>query len=237
MLSDVRIEAYRTNPNEHDLDLLALYVWNLALGESLYPVLQSFEIALRNTLNNAIGSVEGIRWYDSPDVLINPWARTKVTEAKQNLQREGKPLDPGRVVASLEFGVWTHLLNREYEQGPNRPPTQRPLWPRLTRTAFPYLPGTVRGRHDISRRFNAIRRLRNRVFHHEPIWSGRRVNPNQVVPLATQHAEVLEAIGWISPELAATVCLLDRFPAVHAAGTAPFRQQLEDYCRNNGITI
>jgi hypothetical protein len=51
--------------------------------------------------------------------------------------------------------------------------------------------------------------LRNRVFHHEPIWYWR--------DLAQQHAQLLETINWINPAMRSLIGVLDRFPGVHAA--------------------
>ena len=233
-LSDARLDAYRAGPSESDLDLLARYAWNAALGAALYPPLQGIEVALRNTLDAAVVRTSGASWFDLPTILVEPWAQGKVVEAKQKLARQRKPIEPGRVVAELDFGFWTSLLNVAYEQGPNRPSTQVPLWPRLLPGAFPHAGSAVRGRYSLSARFNAIRDLRNRVSHHESIWRGRRLPNGGRVDLATQHAELLDALGWISPELRESIVLHDSFPAVYQQGMAPFRERLEQYCRERG---
>ncbi len=51
-----------------------------------------------------------------------------------------------------------------------------------------------------------IRRLRNRVFHHERIV--------HMAQLKDIHGRVLETIGWISPELLHVALLVDEFDAV-----------------------
>lgn len=103
-----------------------------------------------------------------------------VASAKQKLAEVGKPLEADRIVAELNFGFWSNLLNRPYEQ-------QQVLWPTLLRAVFPYAPARFRNRPALSRRFNEIRQLRNRIFHHEPIWD----TPN----LLQSHANIIEAIG------------------------------------------
>ncbi len=233
-LSDARLDAYRASASESDLELLARYAWNTALAAALYPSLQGIEVALRNSLHAAITRHHGDDWFDMPSLLVEPWAQGKVLEAKQKLQRQRKPIEAGRVVAELDFGFWTSLLNVAYEQGPNRPRSQIPLWPRLVPTAFPHSGSPVRGRHSLSARFNAIRDLRNRASHHEPIWRGRRLQDGRRIDLATQHAEVLDALRWISPEMRETISLHDPFPAVYQQGMAPFHQRLEQYCRERG---
>ncbi len=102
------------------------------------------------------------------------------------------------MVAELTFGFWITLLDRRYE---------RVLWPRLLRSAFPHMPAAIRQRQTLSKRFDDIRKLRNRVFHHEPILN----RPN----LIQEHAAIIDAIGWISPAMKEMTKAIDRFPAVH----------------------
>jgi hypothetical protein len=78
----------------------------------------------------------------------------------------------------------------------------------------PSSPRSIRSRKELSPLLNRMRHLRNRVFHHEPVWHWSN--------LAQQHALALDLIGWFSPELRATIEPGDRFRAVHTAGVAPF---------------
>lgn len=50
-------------------------------------------------------------------------------------------------------------------------------------------------------------RLRNRVFHYEPIW--------QLDALKDDHRMMLEHIGWLSPTLRDLVEINDRFSVVY----------------------
>ncbi|WP_177420368.1 Abi family protein [endosymbiont of Lamellibrachia barhami] len=77
------------------------------------------------------------------------------------LSRQHKVLNPGRIIAELNFGFWSSMLDKCYEQV---------LWPQLIKTAFPYMPRKIRTRKVLSQQFHKIRQLRNRIFHHEPIW-------------------------------------------------------------------
>lgn len=91
---------------------------------------------------------------------------------------------------------------------------------------LPHLPRRHRTRQFVSAHLNGIRLLRNRVFHDEPVWHGR--------DLARRHQDILAAIGWVSPVLAATSAPLDRFPAVYAPGSSAFRADVEAFCRRHG---
>jgi len=71
---------------------------------------------------------------------------------------------------------------------------------------------------------SAIRRLRNRVFHHEPIWHWQN--------LLQQHQDMLEAISWLDRAIADTVLLFDRFPTVYVQGSTPYGQQINQLHQN-----
>ena len=211
-VSDVRFEGYRRAPTETVADLLPRYVWNMALSEALYPTLQALEIALRNRINEAAAVEFDDPWWLERTPLMNPRELASVTTVKAELTRRGKPVEVGRVVAELTFGFWTSLFDRRYE---------RVLWPKLLRSAFPWMPRRQRTRQELSRRFTAIRHLRNRVFHHEPIWHWR--------DLAQQHTGLVDVLGWMNPEFRDLTVLLDRFPMVYGEGVDGYERRLEEF--------
>jgi hypothetical protein len=210
-LSSDRINAYRRSSAETDLDLLERYFWNMALCEAIYPTLQSLEIALRNNIHDAATRRHRTtEWLIQRPPVLHASEQAEVAAALGRLGRSSKPVTSSRIVAELHFGFWTSLLDRRYEQR---------LWPRLLRDVFPNLPRRRRTRHTVSARMSEMRRLRNRVFHHEPIWHWQN--------LPQLHQELLETIRWLDQAMADTVSLFDRFPDVYTKGSSPYRQQLE----------
>ena len=117
------------------------------------------------------------------------------------------------IIAELNFGFRTSLLDRRYEQV---------LWPQLIKAAFPYMPKRIRTRRVLSRRFHKVRQLRNRIFHHEPIWYWQ--------DLPQQHEQILEAISWIEPAVKDLVMTIDRFSPIYQHGLQDIEQQLEKFC-------
>ena len=212
-ISESRFGPYR-QPGDSAADGLARYLWNVALGESLYPVLQSLEVALRNSIHDAAAQAFGeAHWFDTIPVA----QETRIlTVAAARLRQANKTPRPDDLVAALPLGFWVNLFYSRYEQK---------LWPRLLKEVFPYIPAGIRRRNYISQRLNPIRHLRNRVFHHEPIWHW----PD----LAQHHQEALEVIGWINPELLALVQLLDRFPEVYAQGPERYFEELRRWGGRN----
>jgi len=213
-LSAERLEAYRRRAAaDDDLNLFCHYVWNIALSESLYPSLQALEVVLRNSIHEAARVHFGRDdWFDDVEIIHHRHEVDALEKARTKLRRERKQPDVGRIIAELNFGFWTSLLDRRYEQV---------LWPAMIRQAFPHMPRRQRTRVNLVKRFNEVRTLRNRIFHHEPIWYW---------PLADKHARVLEAIHWIEPAMLELIATVDRFPQVYADGIAPIEAKLRAFC-------
>lgn len=206
-ISGVRLESYRPTPTSTDLEMIVTYLWNVALSEALFPALQGIEIALRNSISAGLADRYGTdRWYDRPGIL-EPIQAAAVAHAKQAIATSNKPVTSGRVIAELNFWFWTSLLSQPYYHR---------IWaPRqfaLIDHVFPNVSHSFRNRKKLHRRCNAIRGLRNRVFHFEPIWD----DPT----LQQEHADILGALAWISPTMQATVLLTDRFDDMYINGQA-----------------
>lgn len=205
-ISHERLEAYRRE--DDDGTVLTRYLWNTMLSESLYPILQYLEVALRNSIHTSVSTAYNRNdWYNIMPSVLEPQQRDMVLDAMRKLRDAHKPLTPGRIVAELTFGFWTSLFNRPYEAPPSGDPR---LWPRLLAPVFPGMPRRIRTRRTLSRQLNDVRTLRNRVFHHEPIW--------HYPGLARQHDELLNLVRWINPDMYEAIRLLDRFLNVAANG-------------------
>ena len=190
-----------------NIDQFAHYLWNMALCESLYPPLQCLEVTLRNSIHDsATMAFANPEWYES--VLVER-ERVHIVRARTRLESQGKAPRTDDIIAALSLGFWVNLFYRSYEQQ---------FWPRMLAEVFPYLSPQLRTRRNVFRRLDPIRNLRNRVFHHEPIWYWQ--------DLKERHAEILEAIGWINPEMLKVVSTVDRFPEVYAHGLQRCRQSL-----------
>ena len=79
-------------------------------------------------------------------------------------------------------------------------------------------PSPIRNRHSLNRKFDDVRFLRNRVFHHEPIWHWD--------DLPLRHQRIVEYIGYINPTQQKLNHLLDRFESVHASGWKSYRAKI-----------
>jgi len=219
-VSRVRLENYRP-PNGSDLAMVVTYFYNIELSEALYPTLQAFEIALRNSIHLALSQhFQSANWFDRPGFYppprppaTEPWQERAIREARDQLTNESKSHDADRIVAALHFGFWHGLLNRPFEQK-----LWRPHHSALLGQVFPHATRRQRNRQAIWDRVDRIRIIRNRVMHYEPIW----YRPH----LRQDHADILEALGWISPAMQRTIAMCDRFPQVFATGRISIEQRI-----------
>ncbi len=184
---------------------MAVYFWNSELCQGLYPFLQALEVALRNQLDVTISKCaprfapkDIPSWIDAePSLLRNDRAIADVNHAKHKLLHwDEKALTFRRpirrthndLVAAMSLGFWVGLLEDRYETPrPDRISLDDEAW----REAFPGSDGV--GRPTIRRTFGDIRRLRNRVFHHEPIWPKRAGE----MPVEETFQSVQRVLGWL----------------------------------------
>ena len=210
VLHTERIDAYRQDGAEHTVTL-SRYLLNMALSESLYPALQFAEIALRNAVHRELSARFGTdAWFDSPLARLTPWQQDKVAEAKEALRKRRKPLSPGRIVAELTFGFWTGFFNNTH--------ARTGVGSYLSKNAFPHAPATEQYQAKLDKRWQDIRDLRNRVFHHERILHWK--------DLDARHQAILQIIAWMSPELHDLAVTLDRFQSLRRSGLSPWLEKL-----------
>lgn len=135
------------------------------------------EICLRNHIHTVVSSRYGNDWLtDSRVAPLTSFSRSFIDNAIRAIDGD---LTTGKIVAELKFAFWVGLMGRHYDAT---------LWRRAIYRCF--LANGGRKRSVVHGRFNAIRRFRNRIAHHEPIFHR---------PTQRMHTEIIEAIGWMCP--------------------------------------
>lgn len=157
-----------------------LYEGHAELSVALFGLLQGFEVLLRNAIDGILGEgqpqvpIEGT-WILDFNVL-RPEGVKQVIVAIQRLEK-GKVITRGRVVAGLSFSFWPDLFGRRYED----------LWRRDLRRAFPH---TSLTRKELGVRLQRLRRLRNRVAHHDSLLGQ---------DIVARIEDMLAVAAWIDP--------------------------------------
>ncbi len=172
---------------------IELYEYNSRVSEAFYIALQSLEICFRNTINDCMIGVYGVDWMHNNSAGLTYSAQNEILDAHKELGGE-ESLPSDAIVAQLKFAFWVGLLGPKYDAT---------LWRKALFKGF--LKTTGKKRSEVQQRFNAIRRFRNRVAHHEPIFDRE---------LEKTHSEILEAIGWMCKDTMAWAKHNSRVPSV-----------------------
>lgn len=180
---------------------LACQAWNMQLCAALYPLLQIVEILLRNSIHQALSKhFNNEHWFRDPSIL-QAEELVVVTKMLVSLEKPSKAQDPNYVVSELSFGFWVDLLSLPYQQT---------LWNSLLLKVFPHISNRNATRNIVFNRLSQIRKLRNRIFHHQQIW--------QLPALSKQKESILHVVSWIEPEVLAYCKSLDKFDEIYSAG-------------------
>lgn len=187
ILSTERIAPYLKRQENDFEKAIRHYKANIEISEAFYPLISIFEIGLRNNINEQlIRQFDSVDWFEDHEFvkITSSFQVTRITEARSSILREKKEITPGRVVSELAFGFWTSLFDLKFEKS---------LWKNL-RHAFPNCPKNQRQRKNISSKLNGIRKLRNRIFHHESIaWN--------IEAIENYRNELIEGINWLNKDL------------------------------------
>ena len=168
-LSAARLDTYllACPPGESQLNrALELYAWNAQVSAALLTPLHICEVIVRNAVSDVLTEVYGERWpwsegfersLPTPNVGYNP-ARD-LFNARRGHHTKGK------VIPELKFVFWQKLFTRRFDQR---------LWQRHLRAVFTNISNESsipNSRALIYSELDKIRFLRNRIAHHEPIFT------------------------------------------------------------------
>jgi len=187
IISRERIEPYLKHHGNDFEKALLHYKSNILISESFYPLLAILEVGLRNSIDYQLTRrFNDKNWFENIEFvrIASRFQIDRISDARTNIMSEKKEITPGRIISELSFGFWTSLFNTRFDMS---------LWKSL-RLSFPNCPKYIRKRKTMSSKFNGIRRLRNRIFHHEAItWNLDALN--------SYKTEITEGITWLDKDL------------------------------------
>ena len=204
-LSPERFATYLVATNGDRAEALRLYTWNTALSAAFYGPLQGLEVAVRNAMHRELSAQYGSAWYDNPQIGPDAGALDRLSAAKQELRRGRYSVDPPHLVAVLPFGFWVSMLGRGGRApipGAAKRDYDMTLWRPALHRAFP---NARLRRSDAHARLDYLRTFRNRIAHHEPIFTRH---------LVADHDSILLATSWISAEMRDWIAHHSRVPGL-----------------------
>lgn len=138
---------------------LELYVWNGQLSAALMTPISVCEVVIRNAVDDALTALHGPNWpWDHGFYLSLPQlGRDALVKART----KPSSTSTGKVIAELSFGFWENMFRASFDAALWTPHLQRVL-PNLTMPVY-------QGRGHVHNELIKLRKLRNRIAHHEPL--------------------------------------------------------------------
>lgn len=202
---DDRIERYLPAAKGSREDAFKLYVWNGCLCEAFYLPLHYAEISVRNAIHNRLLARCTNRWFENP-AIVNTLGERQAADladlVSAEIRRHGGKMTAHHLVSELSFGFWQHLLTKRFA---------RILWPRGMGDAFPNLEAGL-DRQEVHDRVETIRKWRNRIAHHKPVFDQGPMRKLQ---------ESIQLIKWVCEDTAEWVTANSKVSA--AIDLRPFK--------------
>ena len=211
-LSKDRLDNYGKMDNANQETILARYLWNIAVSQSLYQLLHFFEIILRNKINNAFIAFTGHPdWYN--EISFDQYTEDMLNKAMEKLDTRKTNYNDGHLVAELNLGFWTSLFNK-YN-------SQYKFQGKVCKSTFSNCRPEERKNQEIHKKLEKIRTLRNRVSHYERIihWKD----------LQEQHDLILSLIEYMDNDFCDCIVRLDTFNEIYSAGIDQWKEKASKF--------
>ncbi|MCB4437599.1 hypothetical protein LHL20_15320 [Alteromonas sp. McT4-15] len=156
---------------------LKLYEWNAQLSSVMFFPLHIYEVVLRNAISEAISKRYGDDW---PTNVV--FQNSLPNKDKQDLIRLTQDYQGvGKLLPELKLSWYENMLAKRHE-GRIWKPFIEQIFPNSTENTVSAIRNTLKNGCD------TIRKQRNRIAHHEPIFNQPTLN--QLLPL------IDEAVSW-----------------------------------------
>lgn len=171
-------------------DLLEKYSWHALTSAAFFASLHICEVAIRNGIDEALTNTYGPDWPWNPTFehsLPSPRGNN-LNPKKELLRARGKLATgtKGKVITELKFAFWCHMFTSRY---------QVRIWDTNVYASFPNIPAfysASQARQAIYLELESLRKLRNRIAHHEPILA---------LPLSDRQTSIKALLVWRSSDI------------------------------------
>lgn len=205
-LSQPRLNRFFIASGHSKAKAQGLYKANLRIAQSFYPILNLFEIFLRNSIHYQLSS-----YFTNPNWIITEknrfmndsslrpsrfYLRNSIDRAERKIRQSGAPITPGKIIAEQSLGFWTSLFETHHYR----------LIGGSVIHAFPNKPPNI-NRSILSQKLNRIRTFRNRVYHNEPLcFNGNTIDFTEARNIKF---EIFELLEWMDRDLVSYVQYFD----------------------------
>lgn len=182
VISTERMGTYLVASGHDQQRAAKLYIWNALVGEAFHLPIQAVEVGLRNRINHALTAKFGSEWWNCQAYLdlIDAERLDDLNLVRSRIKRRKQTLGTGQIVAGLSFGFWVGMLAKRYNPD---------LWSGHLHSSLLHFPKD-RGRKSLALEAGEIVTLRNRIWHHEPIFKRN---------LSDDYRRVMQCLEWLCP--------------------------------------
>lgn len=203
-LSGARLATYEAAAGVQagdDPAALLLYAWNAEVSGALLSPLHVCEVVIRNAVADALEALYGPRWPWSPTFERSLPDPVQGYSPRRDLQSARRAVHTtGKVIPELKFVFWQKMFTGRYD---NR------IWDQHLRRVLPNLDpaqSVAALRASIYTDLECVRRLRNRIAHHEPIFTrALGADYQTILGLVTHRCAVTAA--WLDGHQRATAAI------------------------------
>ncbi|MCM1264964.1 MAG: Abi family protein [Candidatus Gastranaerophilales bacterium] len=188
-LSIERLRSFIQSKDDSINEVLERYNNNIQISQAFYPELSILEVTLRNAINSTLCKSISSTWLEneiSQQTILLDHDYEILLKAHNDILKEypKKNYTIGKVIANLTFGFWTNLCSKRYNAR---------IWTKkgCFQGVFSNYPSNLQQQiHLVSNKLRSIRKLRNRIFHYEPILKDPAL-------LLNKYNEILELINYL----------------------------------------
>lgn len=189
LISGPRFATFLAHTNGDRHKALEFYIWNVQLSAAFMVPLQLCEVAVRNGIVEAVEKVHGANWHNAAGFVRSlPYLNRPGYQPQDDLRvQAAKQPSAGKVVAELKFAFWQHLLTKGQDAR---------LWLPHFAVCFPGYDTALsikQARASMYHELERVRFFRNRIAHHEPIFTRN---------LVTDYERIRQLIEWRRPSVA-----------------------------------
>lgn len=166
VLSAPRANTYISATGGDTAQAMALYGWNARIAAALMLPSHFAEISTRNAVDEAITAVYGPKWpWNQTFQQSLPSPKGHIYNPQRDLiQTRSREQTTGKVVAELKLSFWQAMFTARHDER---------IWHHQILSLFPNTAGKTAKelRKQVRDDLEVIRKLRNRIAHHEPIFA------------------------------------------------------------------
>jgi hypothetical protein len=181
-LSEPRFATYLQHCGNDKTVALNLYKWNLELSAAFMVPLHLLEISLRNAVVEALNRVHTANWPWNNGFIRSLPSPSKAYNPRRDLEGVAQRQPTmGKVVAELKFAFWEKMFTLRHDEK---------IWNKHIKVVFPHAPSQLSIQELRKRIYDdifKIRKLRNRIAHHEPIF---------VRDIQDEYERIFELVQW-----------------------------------------